>query len=310
MSWVKRGLVYTVTGEVPWARSHAQVPTVDVLDDERWRIYFSTRDEQNRSRTTFVDVKARDPSRVLYERAEPILELGRPGAFDDSGVMPAWIVSRGDTKFLYYSGWTLREPVPYEIQVGLAVSTDGGDTWERYSDRPVLGRVPTEPLLTSTPCVVVEGDLWRAWYLSGTKWEVLAGRVEAFYHLKYAESSDGIDWVRDGTVAIDYASESEGGIVRPSVIREGLYKMWFCARGASEFRADPASSYRIGYAESDDGVRWSRKDHESGIDVSASGWDSQMIAYPFVFEHGGERHMLYNGNGFGASGFGWATWEE
>ena len=30
--------------------------------------------------------------------------------------------------------------------------------------------------------------------------------------------------------------------------------------------------------------------------------------HPFVFVHKEQRYMLYNGNGFGESGFGLATW--
>ncbi|MFM8395102.1 MAG: hypothetical protein ACKOB4_14370, partial [Acidobacteriota bacterium] len=43
-----------------------------------------------------------------------------------------------------------------------------------------------------------------------------------------------------------------------------------------------------------------------GIDVSAAGWDDEMIEYPFVFEHRGRLFMLYNGNGYGRTGFGLA----
>jgi hypothetical protein len=310
VGWVKRGLIYTPDGTRPWARSHAQVPTVDVVDDERWRIYFSTRDERNRSLTSYIEVSADDPSSIVYEHPEPILALGRSGAFDDAGVMPAWVVDHDGKKLLYYSGWSLREPVPYEIQVGLAISSDGGRTWEKYSDQPILGRIPTEPLLTSTPCIRVDHGLWRSWYLSGTKWEAIGSRVEPFYHLKYAESRDGIHWVREGVVAIDYRSADEGGIVRPSIVRDdGLYKMWFSHRGATGFRSEQSRTYRVGYAESRDGALWTRMDERAGIDVSRTGWDSEMVAYPFVFDHRGSRYLVYNGNGFGRSGFGYAVWE-
>ena len=74
--------------------------------------------------------------------------------------------------------------------------------------------------------------------------------------------------------------------------------MWYSCRG---------SAYRIGYAESNDGLEWERKDEEAGIDVSQDGWDSEMIEYPCVFQHGGSWYMLYNGNGYGASGIGLAV---
>ena len=68
--------------------------------------------------------------------------------------------------------------------------------------------------------------------------------------------------------------------------------------------------YRIGYAESNDGIEWTRKDESVNLDVSESGWDSQMVAYPAVFEIAGKTIMLYNGNNFGATGFGYAELES
>jgi hypothetical protein len=73
--------------------------------------------------------------------------------------------------------------------------------------------------------------------------------------------------------------------------------MWYSYRG---------KRYRIGYAESSDGLHWIRKDNETGIHVSRSGWDSKMIEYPFVFDHQGSRYLLYNGNDYGKTGIGLA----
>ena len=68
--------------------------------------------------------------------------------------------------------------------------------------------------------------------------------------------------------------------------------------------------YRIGYAESKNGIDWIRKDKESGINVSKSGWDSISIEYPNVFKHNSTKYMLYCGNEFGKTGFGYATLNE
>jgi hypothetical protein len=35
-----------------------------------------------------------------------------------------------------------------------------------------------------------------------------------------------------------------------------------------------------------------------------------MVAYPCVYEHRGTKHMLYTGNGFSETGFGYAVLEE
>lgn len=80
--------------------------------------------------------------------------------------------------------------------------------------------------------------------------------------------------------------------------------MWY------SFRSGSGSPYRIGYASSCDGEHWLRDESDSGIDVSDSGWDSEMICYPFVFKHKNNYYMLYNGNGYGRTGFGMAVCEE
>jgi hypothetical protein len=116
--------------------------------------------------------------------------------------------------------------------------------------------------------------------------------------IKYAESMDGMIWQRTGTIAIDFKSAEEYAISKPCVLKEnGRYKMWYSYRG---------TAYRIGYAESEDGIHWTRMDDQVGIDVSESGWDSDMIEYPHVFDHQGRRYMLYNGNEYGRTGFGLA----
>jgi hypothetical protein len=308
MKWIKNGLVYVPKGQYSWSRTHASVPTVDVIDDEVWRIYFATRDEQNRSFTTFIEVEAGNPQNILYEHPTPILPLGKLGAFDDCGVMPSWIVNVGPKKYLYYIGWAQRTTVPFHNGIGLAISSDGGRSFERFADGPLFGSTYIEPYFAASSCVLVENGLWRCWYLSCTKWEIIEGRPEAFYHIKYAESRDGIEWERKGVVAIDFKTGREGGIARPSVLKEDRrYKMWYSYRDAFDYRTNKQNSYRIGYAESSDAIQWTRMDDRAGIDTSEDGWDSEMIEYPHVIVHRQKKYLFYNGNGFGASGFGFAS---
>ena len=80
--------------------------------------------------------------------------------------------------------------------------------------------------------------------------------------------------------------------------------------GFLQERREIFSTYRVRYAESSDGIHWVRKDEEVDLDVSDSGWDSEMICYPYIFDHKGNRYMLYNGNDFGKTGFGLAVLES
>jgi hypothetical protein len=85
--------------------------------------------------------------------------------------------------------------------------------------------------------------------------------------------------------------------------------MWFSARAKTDYRTNRNRSYRIYYAESTDGIEWTRKDAEAGIDVSENSydWDYEMIEYPLVINHLDEKILFYNGNHFGQSGVGYAV---
>src|SRR5262245_58108088 len=183
------------------------------------------------------------------------------------------------------------------------MSDDGGRTFHRFSDGPLLDRNNVDPFLTASPWVIVEDGVWRMWYVSASKWALEDGRPKHFYNIRYAESNDGVSWRRDGTVCIDFADQDEYAFARPCVIKErdGCYRMWYSYRG---------NRYRIGHAESHDGISWERRDADVGIEASPEGWDSEMIEYPAVFDLSGDRYMLYNGNGYGRSGMGLAILVE
>lgn len=307
MRWNKKGLIYEANGKYDWNKTHASVPTVYKVNDEKLRIYFSSRDENNHTHIGFIDVSADNPKNILYEHTLPVISPGKPGMFDDCGAMPSHVLDVNGEVWLYYLGWNVRNTIAYHNSIGLAISRDGGITFEKFSEGPLFDRNYLEPYYSAVPFILREGNLWRMWYLSNTKWVEYDGKSEPFYHIKYAESENGIDWKREGRVAIDYKDENECGIVRACVIKDNaIYRMWYAHRNLQNYRNDKSQSYRIGYAESKDGYDWTRKDEQVGIDVSASGWDSEMIEYPFVYDHNGQRYMIYNGNKFGYSGFGYA----
>jgi len=297
-NWLKRGLIFAPRPGAEWLRTHAALPVADPTGG-LYRIYFSGRDGRGRAQIGYFEVDINAPGKVLRVSEKPVIGLGPLGAFDDSGVTTSWIVDHRGRKYHYYSGWSVGVTVPFYFYVGLAVSEDGGETFRRVTPAPILERNDVDPYLTASPCVLVEGGRWRMWYVSCTGWEMKDGQPRHRYHIKYAESSDGIRWNREGVVCIDYQSAEEYAIARPCVVKEeGIYKMWYSHRG---------ETYRIGYAESEDGLAWQRKDEEAGPDVSDAGWDSEMVEYPFVFDHEGERYMLYNGNGYGKTGVGLAV---
>jgi len=310
MKWKKEGVIFTPDNNYEWMVSHAQIPIPVYVDDDVLRIYFSTRDKRNRSVTAFVEVDANNPQKILRVCDKPALGLGELGGFDDDGAMPCWVVNFQGAQYLYYTGWNAGGSVPYRLAIGLAISHNGGESFERFNSGLIMDRTNTEPHFSAGPCVLIDQGVWKMWYLSCTKWEVINGKPEPFYHVKYAESADGINWLRTGDVCIDY-DDFIDAIGRPCVIVEdGIYKMFYSYRNSNGYRNDPKQSYRIGYAESTDGIRWDRKDAEVGLERSSSGWDSEMMCYCSVYTHKGKKYMFYNGNGFGRSGFGYAVLVE
>ena len=301
MSWRKLGRVFAPAGERSWMRSHAAVPIALPLDGDVHRVYFSCRDDENRSHLGFVHLRL-DPPEIVEVAAEPALAPGPLGTFDDHGVYGNALVEHEGRLVLYYAGWNpgRREPLFY-ASIGAAESADGGRTFRRLSAAPLLARSEFDPCFVTSPFVLVEDGRWRMWYASGYRWEEADGELRSYYHVKYAESRDGLEWRRTGHVCIDNRP-GERNVVRPCVLRvEDGYEMWYAY--------DAGSGYRIGFATSPDGLAWTRRDDAAGIDVADDGWDSAMVAYPFVFSAGGRRYLLYSGNDFGRGGFGLAVEE-
>ncbi|MGN6868496.1 MAG: hypothetical protein ACTHMY_08840 [Solirubrobacteraceae bacterium] len=300
MTWIKRGVVIMPPTDRTWAASHAAVPHGEAFPDGRARVYFTARDARNRSHIAVADFGPGSWEPVIA--AHPVLEPGPPGAFDDSGVMTSCLVRHQDTEYLYYQGWQAGVAAPFMVYVGCATRRSPDAEFERVSPAPVLDRSATDPFMCCSPWVLVENGVWRMWYCSNQGWVTAHGSLRYTVHIRYAESHDGLVWRRDGRVCLDFANDTEYVITRPCVVKDDdTYRMWYSYRG---------DKYRIGYAESADGLTWVRRDDLVGIGPEDRGWDSEMVEYACVFDRSGERVMLYNGNGYGATGVGLASLVE
>lgn len=300
MKWKKLGLIFCPDHRYEWMETHAANPVAEPLGGDGFRIYFTSRDKNNRSSIGSLELDLRDPFKILKVSEEPVLSPGEPGLFDDSGAAMGWLTVVDGRKFLYYLGWNLAVTVPWRNSTGLALCPPGQTAFVKYSKAPLLDRSDVDPYSISYPSILIEKGLWRMWYGSNLSWGPT--EKDMAHVFKYAESKDGLQWDRKGLVVLPLKPGGEFALSKPCVLKEkGLYRMWYSYRG---------KGYRIGYAESPDGLTWERKDEEAGIDVSDSGWDSETIEYGYVFDHKGLKYMLYNGNGYGKTGFGLALLEK
>ena len=310
--WNKKGLIFSPDNRYEWMYNYAQIPfPVDFGDF--LRVYFKTKKKYKNNMVRafggFVDLDKNNLKNILKVSSEPLVDLGGTGEFDEFGSMPCSVVKHKDEYYLYYVGWTRCYSVPYDWEIGLAKSKDG-ERFERIGKGPLLGPTVDEPYLNSTPIVYKLSDNdWHMFYHTGRQWLRKGDKLESQYIIKHAISNDGINWQRNNKQVLPLKVSNECQ-TSPSIIKMGdKYHMFFCYREGLDFREDKDKSYRIGYAYSYDLENWTRDDEQAGIDVSDSGWDSQMIEYPHITKVNDKYVMFYCGNHFGQGGFGYAELE-
>jgi hypothetical protein len=298
-AWKRLGRLALDTSAATWASTHAALPVVEPLGRNRFGVYLSLRDTHGRARIGRTTLTMSPAPELAPLEAEPVLDLGALGAFDDSGVTTSCLVTTGRTRLLYYTGWTRGVTVPFYLAAGVAAS-EGDGPFDRLSLAPLLDRTPVDPFLTASPFVLVDEGRWRMWYVSATEWRAHETGPRHHYHIRYAESRNGLTWRREGAVAIDYGAPEEYAFARPWVVRDAdAYRMWFAVRG---------ERYRISCAQSIDGVSWTRRD-DLGLIAAGDDWETEMVEYPCVFDWNRQRYMLYNGNDYGRTGVGLAVME-
>ncbi|WP_426419112.1 hypothetical protein [Bradyrhizobium genosp. A] len=289
----------------------AQSPQALVLTD-RVRVYFSTRrrDEVGKylSHVAYVDFD-RNMRGILDISEHTVIELGELGAFDEHGIFPMHVFDDGDRVLGFTTGWNRKASVSADSSIGLAISKDGGRTFQKHGTGPIMTASLHEPFLIADSFVMSVAGIYYMWYIFGTRWKSFSETEppDRVYKIACATSTDAINWQRDGKQIITDCIGDDECQALPTVIRRNdIYHMYFCFRPCHGFREKGRNSYRLGYAYSQDLISWTRDDSKGGIDLSQDGWDSQMQCYPHVFTCDDRVYMLYNGNEFGKFGFGLA----
>ncbi len=194
-----------------------------------------------------------------------------------------------------YEMWFSATPGPQSdptwrpYSVGFAVSNDGIH-WEMHSS-PVLSPSPGawDSFTTDAPEVLRENGQYKMWY-SSYNGNSLIG------YLGYATSPDGIHWKKysgnpifgPGTAAWEAAGPYSCNVV-PT---RGGYKMWYDGYNLS------ITKWKIGYAESPDGITWMRDTVNNPVlDVGSTGqWDDVGAGQPTVIRLGDSLYMCYVGS--------------
>ena len=302
--WKKLGQIYTIneSNRHPKLISHAANPLPVKLDGDLYRVFYSGRDCNNRSSVGAVDIDFSN-YKIVNDHFLPFFEHGPNGSFFSDGVSIGNVYKVDSQSYMLFMGWQKLSHKNWRGNIGrLLLSSDL--TLELESLNPLISCDEADPLSLSYPWVHKNNsNLYEMWYGSTKSWD--AGNGEMLHVINHASSDDGHHWHRSG-LAIPFELGKAQAFSRPSVVKnsDDAYEMWFSYRGGL------GDKYRIGYAKSEDKSSWELDLDNVGITVSESGWDSEMIEYPFVFKYSDKQFMLYNGNDFGKTGFGLAILDD
>jgi hypothetical protein len=298
MAWTKLGLVFRPDRDIDWALSHATCPTPVLLPSGNWRVFFASRDSEQRSHVGWFDIDLDDPLSGIRTCDKPLLPPGPVGNFDGNGIYTTAVVPLGGGRLRFYTiGWNPGHRAPlFYAAIGAAESPDMGRTIDWRSKAPILDRSEHDPVSVTGPWVLFDHGKFRMWYVSGLRWVDRPEGLKSIYHIKYAESNDGLSWLRRGRVAIDFASSDELNIARPCILPGPAgYEAWFSHGSGGD--------YRIGYGRSGDGIVFDRAiDNPPIIEPSCQTFENKAVCHPVVVRHLDKRFMFYNGNRFGIDG--------
>lgn len=263
------------------------------------RVFFGSADSKIHSRVYYLDLSPDDPTQIIDECDVPILDLGKIGTFDDSGVVPSCVIKHENLLLMYTVGFQRTVRTPYMLFAGLATSNDDGRSFRRFSEAPILPRVDFRHIGQGAPCVIIDNGVFRMWHWFATKWITVDSKLFMDYQIGYAESKDGINWNMAKEPCLQPKTAlGEFAIARPWVVkRNDEYIMLFSSRRQG-------LGYRIGQAKSNDGISWNRMEDEDVLPVSKSGWDADMVCYTSIVNVGQKNFLFYNGNDNGKTGFG------
>ena len=284
--WHRQGPLITVPeGHPEWA-SHCQYPTVYKVSPTCWWLFFAARDWQNRSMVMRADLDPSDGMRVLRVTSEPLLRAGGGAFADVDGVAVMGVFDHDGQRYSLINDLRIRPDTTYTMRIRLLAGPDDTGRFDPDAQpRTLLGSEANDSSFHAAPCLIPGPGGLVMWFTNGVGWTIeTKPYAEPHYDIRRATSPDLYTWTCDkGPTIPRHVAHGESGHTRPSVLRSARgYEMWYCTRG---FYSDPdpaARHYHIGYARSQDGVRFDRADDAFGFanQPKSGDWDDQMQSHP------------------------------
>jgi hypothetical protein len=228
--------------------------------------------------------------------ANPVLVPGAPGTWDAWSYVNEVVLVDG-TYHMFYMGQEEGSPFGLLFDIGHATSPDGS-SWTLDPANPVLVRDAGgwDSDSVAFPAVLHDGTEFRMWYIGSD------GEVDA---VGYATSPDGTTWTKHAgnpVMSTGPAGSFDDASVWPgTVLFDGdKYRMWYTGeKDADDF------IWAIGYAESEDGLSWTR--HPEPVVAPDAAWKDWLAYAPTVVFDGSVYRMWHAGHSGSSIGIGHAT---
>ena len=181
--------IYTpaMTGWNDWVNGVSIIP---LPGGQTYRMYYAGNKGQG---IGFAEASVSEPTK-WKDHGGPILKPRADNWEGDFINQPRVVMVTATHWRMYYTGWGFKGAgSPWAM--GLAESFDGGLTWKRYQDEPIIERGPAgsaDDGAAMVPALLRVGDRWLMWY-TGVK--VTTNKAQHI-HLCLAESADGIHWTK------------------------------------------------------------------------------------------------------------------
>lgn len=219
-----------------------------------------------------------------------------PSTWENNGVGGACVIFDGsaDLYKMWYTG--IDTSGIFVFQIGYATSNDG-TSWTK-SLNPVLSPSAGWELFgVGGPCVIKEGPAsYKMWYTG-----IDASLIP---QIGYATSNNGTVWTKylaNPVLIPGAAGWDKNGVALPCVINDsGTYKTWYTGRDASN-GVGLLKELAIGYAESADGINWTKSLLNPVLTKTLSSWDDRCVGACCVMKTGTSYYTMYY-TGFPLSG--------
>jgi hypothetical protein len=275
-----------------------------------YRLFFSTRQiDANKyyySSVAYVDLN-NEFELIPKSICSSVISRGELGTFDHDGIFPFHVFETRENRILgFICGWKRKMSVDIDMSIGISESHDGGNTFHRLGQGPILTANVNEPFLIGDPCVTLDAHgTYHMFYISGKDWlKSIEGTFERKYVVMHATSKNLFDWERDGSPILSNHISEEAQAMPTVVEIAGVFHMFYAFRNVFDFRSNSKNSYRLAHAYSNslDGP-WNVSAWSFPTE-SIEDWNDEMQCYPHAFIMNQNICLLYNGNAFGRFGIG------